>query len=306
MRVYVTRSKTRSDRMYTKNLSPMKRVEPRGAARLCMPYSLKRSDMSPEILYRRSPRTNSPESTSVIEETENVISTQIARILDCESKTEAIRILAEGISSIPEPCISGCVFSSSERLRFHTWGLYTRTANKPKLISVVVFRRHVRLGLIELRLVATDKGRRRGGCGTQLLHHLTGQWKAEGFSYVMTFADPSAVPFFASLRFASKIPFPRDLYDCWIDKYSHSVLMCQELEGHPFDNHIADAVEFVEVLVFIENSDRRPVEVWVQGIASEHVDAAHLVEVVYSYQLRTYREWLSEDSVRIRLPTSRK
>jgi hypothetical protein len=226
--------------------------------------------------------------------------TQIRRILDSESKSEAVVILSDGISSIPVSSIQSCVFSTSERCRFHTWGLFARDDHGTVLLSVVVFRRHVRLGLIELSLIATERNSRRGGFASELLGNLRKMWTDEGFSYIMTFADPSAFPFFVSKGFSSAIPYPRDLYDCWIDKYSHSLLMCLCLHGAPQPISQAFSTEAVEVLVFMDNCDKRPTEVWVQAVAFECDEDKVLV--VYSYQLRNYQEWLAEDSIRIRLP----
>jgi len=225
---------------------------------------------------------------------------RIFRIFDAETKSEATRVLATGISSISRDCIEACVFSKHERSGFHTWALCARGVHGAQVLSTVVFRRHAKVSIIELGLIATDRDWRGSGYGSKLIHHMLQTWKGEGYEYVVTFADLTAVPFFESVGFRSHIPVPRDLFDCWIDKYSQSVLMCFCMHHPMLTDVITSDTEPVEVLVFMDNVDRRPSERWVKGVVTDV--QGERVRVTYSYELRTYSEWLPEESIRLRLP----
>lgn len=244
----------------------------------------------------RDPLTTSLSGSSCV----SPMHSRVFRLLDVETKLEAEKVLSNGISSISRDCIRDCVFSKHERARFHTWGLCAKGTDRVLVLSATVFRRHQKIGLIELSLIATDRNSRGSGHGTKLLHHMLRMWRSEGFEYVLTFADVNAVPFFESVGFRSDIPVPRDLYDCWIDKYSHSILMCFSLHKPGSIENITSELESVEILVFMDNVDRRPAERWVKGVVTDTDDTN--VRVVYSYNLRTYSEWLPEESIRIRLP----
>jgi hypothetical protein len=126
------------------------------------------------------------------------------------------------------------------------------------------------------------------------------RWRREGMAYVVVFADKGATGFFESMGFKYQIPFPRELYDCWIDKYSHSVLMCFRFESQTLmaQQLLQSNTTEVDVLVMIENADRNAGETWVTGqVVSE---AKGVVTVQYSYMLRNYSETLKSDSIRIK------
>jgi GNAT superfamily N-acetyltransferase len=223
----------------------------------------------------------------------------IGRFLDIDSKSEAARILSEGITSIPTKCIRACVLSSGERNRFHTWGIYTRIGSHTIVHSALVFRRHVRIGVIELSLIATSHESRGSGLGRRLVEEMIRVWREESFQYVLTFADVTAMGFFQHLGFRSRIPMPRDLYDSWIDKYSNSVLMCASLFHSAADFLPPNRFDGVEVLVNMENVDRRPSEKWIKGFVIG--SNAQGLRISYTFELKTYEEWMPVDSVRLRL-----
>lgn len=224
--------------------------------------------------------------------------TRVCCLLDSESKTRAAAILTDMISSVDADAVRKAVFCSPERSRFQTWGLCTRSMHNT-IIAAMTFRRHVKLGLIELGLVACSREYQGEGFGGQFLRLMMDKWRREGMTNIIVFADFSAMGFFRSVGFSLDVPFPRDLYDCWIDKYSQSVLMCFcffTLSGDMFPS--ASPTE-VDVLVFVDNTDKNSSQTWVTGLVLRESDES--VTVQYSYFLRTYTETLSVDSIRLKL-----
>jgi N-acetylglutamate synthase-like GNAT family acetyltransferase len=228
--------------------------------------------------------------------------TRISRLLDLDSKMKAVQILKEQISSLSGDAIEKYVLSREQITRFHIWGLCAKGSISSEIICVVVFRRHPRLGLIELNLIACKSSYCGEGFGSFFLKAMLGKWKSEGFAHVLTFADFCAVRFFETVGFSHKLSMPRDLYDTWIDKYSLATIMgiqlLHETATAKCSIELNDAVA-VDVLVFYENVDRRPREIWAPGLALRQSELSVLVQ--YSFRLATFVETLPIESPRIRL-----
>jgi hypothetical protein len=230
--------------------------------------------------------------------------TRIMRLLDLESKMKALDILKQQISSISCDTIERYVFSNLEKSRFHLWGLCAKSICNVEIICAAIFRRHSRLGLIELNLIACQSVYCREGFGTTFLKQMIHKWKLEGFSHVLTFADFGAVKFFENIGFSHNLGMPRGLFDSWIDKYSYATLMGLALHESSVQGeryHKEDPIP-VDVLVFFENVDRKPKEIWTAGFALLQSDTSVLVQ--YSYQLVCFVETLPLESPRLRLPVS--
>lgn len=226
---------------------------------------------------------------------------KLTRVLDIESKMIAVEILKDQISSISGDAIEKYVFCHREGARYQIWALCTKGRSVAEIISVVVFRRHVRLGLIELNMIASKSSYCGEGFGSYFLHKMLNRWKDEGFAHVLTYADFCAVKFFEKMGFSHKAYVPRDLYEPWIDKYSLATLMANQLHDLNKMYHQLRSEEPipVEMLVFYENIDRRPKEVWAPGFALIQSDSSVLVQ--YSYNLSSFVESLPLDSPRIRV-----
>jgi hypothetical protein len=221
---------------------------------------------------------------------------KISYLLDEESKLKAAQILNEEISSVGNHAISRCVFFGGQRSRYETWAL-TIGPKFGSIISTMVVRKHTKLELIELIYIATSSEFKGHGFGSLFLKLMKERWRSEGYAYVLTFADLSAKGFFGSLQFTEGVPFPRDLYECWVDKYSESVLMSLNL---CHSNHLGTCFReriTIQVLVCIDNVDRGAKKVWVDG----HVigRSGRIVFVQYVYMLKQYVEVLSCDSSRV-------
>ena len=226
-------------------------------------------------------------------------STKLTHFLDLESKSKAFRILSDRIPSVDPATIRGCIFGAGSRSRYHTWGLCTRNNYSYQVLTCMVFRRHVRLGIIELTYIASAEEYQREGFASFMLDLMMDKWRADDMSYVLTFADVNAVKFFESIGFTDHIPFPRDLYDCWIDKYSRSVLMCLPLNKLQECERSTRAPARVEILVFVDNVDKQATEIWVPGRVI--VDSGETAIVQYSFRLKTHVEVLAVDSIRLKL-----
>ena len=241
------------------------------------------------------------ETTEIIRESDILIRRcRIDHLLDSCAKSQAIEILTSSITSINAESIRKCVFSNGTRSGFHTWGLVMRVGQESLVLSTVVFRVHRRLGLVEVSLIASREKYRSSGLGSILLSKLISIWREEGLEYVVTFADLNAIRFFEAIGFTSSIPFPRRLYEPWIDKYSHSLFMCLHLHAHASVVQEVFALEPVEILVAIDYVGNRHRETWVRGysVASN----PNRMTVEYSFMLRNHRECLAIDSIRVREP----
>ncbi len=225
---------------------------------------------------------------------------RIDHLLDSCTKSQAIEILTSSITSINPDCIRKCVFSNGTRSGFHTWGLVIRAGQESLVLSTVVFRVHRRLGLVEVSLIASRQEYRSSGLGSILLSKLISIWRDDGLEYVVTFADLNAIRFFEAIGFTSSIPFPRRLYDPWIDKYSHSLFICLHLHGHSAAVQEVCALEPVEILVAIDYVGNRHHETWVKGFSV--ASNPNRMTVEYSFMLRNHRESLAIDSIRVREP----
>ena len=259
--------------------------------------------------FRESYRTCKPEFTEIPDDAESRTSagdshsddvqqsTKISCLYDEISKTRACEILSESIPSLCPSLITRCVFSQSERSKVHTWALTTR-GSRPDIISTVVFRRHARLSFVELIYIATATGSRGDGFGKYFLQSMIDKWLLDSMSHVITHADLSAVPFFEKMGFSTTIPFPRDFYEPWVDKYSKSVLMCLSLYEISIPRQISKPGGLVKVLIQMDNVDKYAKEIWVDGFVIHDNEDVTIIQ--YSYQQRTYNEVLPVESIRLK------
>lgn len=227
----------------------------------------------------------------------NPSSTLITSLLDFDSKSQAVKILVSQIPSVHSRSISACVFDATGRYRYHTWALCHPRSGGGQIVSTMVFRRHVRVGIIELTYVASSPEYQGEGYGSFFIRSMIQRWKEEGFAYVLTFADRNAVGFFESMGFTGSIPPPRDVYDIWIDKFSESLHMCYTLYPPEAPLETRSMQFYVQVLVYLENVDKCPRSIWAAGIATD--STGECITVQYSYMLKTYTESLPIDSVRL-------
>ncbi len=224
-------------------------------------------------------------------------------IHDAYIKSKAVDLLSLSIPSIDRSIFASYIFSELGReRRIHTWGIYT-SGKEQDVIAVVVFRKHAHISLIELMWIAIDANYRGEGYGTDMLQYLFRDWYEGGsFDYITTFSDVSAVGFFERFGFQASVPFPRDLYDPWIDKYSHSRLLCLPLRRV---NHlISYRREHTQILILvcIDNAERFPSQTWVEGIIL--VDFSSDVLVQYPFSQRVFQEILSVHSHRLKVGPS--
>jgi GNAT superfamily N-acetyltransferase len=208
-------------------------------------------------------------------------------------------LLSEAISSIDRATISRYVFSPAARSRkIHTWAIVPREA-KPSVKSVAVFREHQHVSIIELIFVATASEYRGEGYGSFLINSLISKWtETESVTYVLTYADISAIRFFKSIGFTHEVPFPRDLIDPWIDKYSGSLLMVYQIIRVKKQPSISSLPKMVKVLVFKDNTDRFAEELWCTAVVLSSKDC--IICVQYAYMHRIYTEYLPIFSPRLR------
>lgn len=224
------------------------------------------------------------------------LSTVVVPLLNYQLKSHAFDILKDSIRSVGDIAISNCVYSTGGKSGHQTWGLCTKSTSVSNLISTLVFRKFRKLGFVELTYVATATNFRRDGFGSYFLSSMLDIWRDECIAYVFTFADFGAIKFFESQGFVRDIPVPRDLYDCWIDKYSHSVLMCCTLK-HSFISH-NPVSKGIEILIYIENAVKHAKEIWVPALViyEDH----EYIKVHYSAWLRRFTEVLPCESLRLR------
>ena len=220
-------------------------------------------------------------------------------IHDTESKLKVVRLLSSSIPSINKSVFESYILSEfGKDRRIYTWGIYTG-GRDPEMVAAAVFRRHSHVSIIELMWMATDPSFRAEGFGTELVNNLAKDWYESGLcDYVLTFADISAVGFFERLGFLDAVPFPRDLWDPWIDKYSRSRLLCLPLRTIDGFEGRSEVHQSVNVLVYVDNIESLTPQVWVNGVVLAGSNTAVLVQ--YSYMQKTYQEYLSTDSRRLR------
>jgi N-acetylglutamate synthase-like GNAT family acetyltransferase len=221
------------------------------------------------------------------------------RIHDTDMKSKVVRLLSSSIPSIEKSLFESYILSELGRdRRIHTWGIYT-CGRYPELVAAAVFRRHSHVSIIELMWIATDPSFRKEGFGTELITSLTNDWYDSGLcDYVLTFADISAVGFFERIGFQDSLPFPRDLWDPWIDKYSRSRMLCLPLRKIDFFKNRVERSKPVAILVYVDNIESFTPQIWVNGVVL--VDSNTVVLVQYSYLQKTYQEVLSRGSHRLR------
>ncbi len=222
--------------------------------------------------------------------------TKVCALLDFQSKNSAVELVCNSIPSLSTDHVHSSVFRSVGGSKVHTWGIVTRD-RRQKLLSTIVFRKHSRLEIVELLYIATNYEHRGFGFGRHLLDELISIWKDEGYSYVLTHADLSASGFFERLSFNMSTPFPRDLFDAWVDKYSKSVLMCRALYEPGLYDDESRTYKLVSILIASENTDKSPVETWVCG--SLLYESDDIVMVQYSFHQRLYTEILHYCSKRL-------
>jgi len=220
-------------------------------------------------------------------------------IFDTATKHQACDVISQTISSVDPNVIQRYVFSpASKRRKVHTWALQTR-GQGPQIISVAVFREHSHVSIIELIFVATSPPYQGTGFGFQLVNSLFDKWaSSESIAYVLTYADASAVGFFRRLGFTELVPFPREVMDPWVDRYSSSLLMCCQLTQRRFGPIQRPIHRAVEVLVFVDNIDKFAEEIWCHAIVMGCLENA--VQIQYAYMLRVYCELLPISSSRLR------
>ena len=222
-------------------------------------------------------------------------------IHDIHLKTKIVDLLSASIPSINRSTFASYIFSEvGKDRRVYTWAIHTPDREQD-VLAALVFRKHPNVSLIELMWIATDLNYRGEGYGTDLLQYLLHDWYESGNSdYVITHADISAVPFFSRFRFEDSVPFPRDLYDPWIDKYSQSRLLCLKLRRPLGSVSRISGFQSVQILVRMDNVERYPSQVWADGIILAKLNDNDIL-VQYPFMLRMYEEILSVDSRRLRL-----
>lgn len=241
-------------------------------------------------LYRRYRRIQDPAGISLTNQT------RTSALLDYESKMGAVALICESIPSLDGGYVKALILGAVKGAKVHTWGVTTPGSGQ-RLLSTIVFRKHYRLEIVELLYIATDTTHRATGFGRYLLEDLVSNWKDEGYSYVLTHADFSAAGFFERLSFNMSTPFPRELFDTWVDRYSSSILMCRSLsEPVGFDGDRSDCKR-IKILIASENTDKSPIETWVTGRLMYEREAFVLVQ--YSYHQRLYSELLRICSKRL-------
>jgi GNAT superfamily N-acetyltransferase len=223
-------------------------------------------------------------------------STHIANLLSYESKIKAARLVCESVPSLHPEHVQRNLLRSTGPGKVHAWGLFSK-GNEDFLISVVVFRRHAKLELIEMLYIATRDEFRGDGFGKYLLDQMTCHWRTTGCAYVLVHADFSAVGFFNKASFSAHIPFPRVLFDAWIDRYSSAVLLCLNLVGVGCESSLIPSLRRVSILVQSENTDKCPDETWVDAYLVAECDSLAIVQ--YAFHQRLYCETLSVASVRL-------
>jgi N-acetylglutamate synthase-like GNAT family acetyltransferase len=215
----------------------------------------------------------------------------IKSLHDLDMKTRAVDLLAASIPSIDRTIFESYILSDMAKERhIHTWAIL-ENGRDAGMISVVVFRKHCPVSIIELMWVATHEPYRSDGFGSEIIDRMAEDWYKLGVGdYVLTHADISAVGFFRRLGFQEFVPFPRDLSDPWIDKYSQSQLMCLSLmKFDPAEDYEASNLP-LQILVFVDNVDRSAAHIWVDAIVLK--DFQQRVLVQYSYMQRIYHEIL--------------
>lgn len=228
-------------------------------------------------------------------------------IHDTHLKMKTVDLLSSSIPSISRTLFASYIFAENGKdRRIYTWAIHT-SGRDPDVMAGIVFRKHTHISLVELMWIATDVNYRGEGYGTHLLRALLEDWFESGnYDYVMTYADISAVPFFRRLGFEESVPFPRDLYDPWVDKYSQSTLLCFRRKRSILPEQIFESGRnrSVHVLVWMDNVERFPSQVWVPAIILMVFINGQDLLVQYSYMQRIFHEILSVDSRRLKVDSS--
>ena len=223
---------------------------------------------------------------------------QVKELRSDACREPAAALLEESLACVGGRHISHCLFDSGSS-RFECFAV---TKNST-IAAVVAFQSHKKLSFVELALFATRAEYRGKGLGKLLIQTLSKQWLSQGLVYCFTFADLSAVDFFAKCGFSQSLPVPRKLYETWIDTYTEAKLMTLPLIPlQPGFECKEVASRDIMVLLGIANEPGAE-PLWRKAKVVAEDSTGKFVRVEYGYAPRWYTEWLHRDSPRLFVKT---